>query len=328
VLKVLFTPTERPSFSLPITLKAHAIADQFRQQQPTVAQAKQVYLNTLAVQTVQYYLSLWGIATDLTASHSWHPALQALANTADLMVTGQGRLECRSLLPTATDCHIPPEVWSNRIGYVAVQFDAALQVATLLGFMPQVTTAIVPLAQWQSLDALLDCLPPCPRVASVPAAPRGESLAPTQLSQWLQGVVAIDWQPIADLLGPQPLAWSFRSGGSLQSVEPPMIRGNLLNLGIGLNIGLEAACVALLVSVGPVEQDLLEIWIRVCPVPPQTHLPPDLAVMIRDADDIVVMQAQSRHTDMIQLRFSGERGEMFSVKVTLGRQSVIKVFVI
>ncbi len=315
---VLFTPTDRQSFRLPITLKAHAVAHQFRQQQPNVAQAKRVYLNTLAVQTVRYYLSLWGIATDLTASHSWHPALQALADTADLMVIGQGRVECRVLLPGDTACRIPAEVWSDRIGYVAVQFDAALQFATLLGFLPQVTTETVPIAQWQTLEEWLDRLLPTDRT----------STAPTHLSPWLQGVVAAGWQTVTDLLGPQPPAWSFRSGGAHSSLEPPVIRGNVLNLGIGLNIGLEAACVALLVSVGPTAPDLLEIWIRACPLPPQTHLANGLAVMIMDADGIVVMQAQARHTDMIQLRFRGVPGELFSIQVTLGRQSVIKAFVI
>ncbi len=336
---VLFTPSDRPNFrrpgfSLPITAKAHAIANQFRQQQPNVAQAKQVYLNTLAVQTVRYYLSLWGIATDLTASHSWQPALQALADTADLMVTGQGRLECRALLSGATDCRIPPEVWCDRIGYVAVQFDSALKFATLLGFIPQVTTEMVPMGQWRSLDELLDRLPATTQASTTRESSALDSttpaaIVPTHLSQWLEGVVAPGWQTVAELLGPQPPAWSFRSGGSHQPIDPPMIRGNLLNLGIGLQIGLEAACVVLLVSVGPTEpDDLLEIWIRLCPVPSQTHLPAGLAVMIMDMDDLVVMQTQARHTDMIQLRFSGDRGELFSIKVTLGRQSVIKTFVI
>jgi len=40
---------EDDTFTMPLTLKAHQIANQFRQQQPNRQKAKQVYLNTLAV---------------------------------------------------------------------------------------------------------------------------------------------------------------------------------------------------------------------------------------------------------------------------------------
>jgi Protein of unknown function (DUF1822) len=313
------TQTKPGGCRLPITDQAHRSADRFRQQQPNPAKAKQVYLNTLAVQAVQTYLSWWGIATDLNASDSWNPAMQALTDTADLLLPGIGRLECRSVLPGDTDCRVPPEVWSDRIGYVAVQFDAALRAATLLGFVTRVTRERVPIVQLQALEELFDSLQPANR----PAVDR-----PIHLSQWLKGAVETGWQTVEELLGPQFPRWSFRGGGSLHSVEPPMIRGNLLNLGIGVGIGLEETSVALFVGVLPTETEFMEVWIRVCPINEQTYLPTGLAVMVLDAEDIVVMQAQSRHTDMIQLRFSGVLGEMFSIKVTLGRQSVIKVFVI
>ncbi|NJL51498.1 MAG: DUF1822 family protein, partial [Hydrococcus sp. SU_1_0] len=63
---------------MPLTLKAHQIANQFRQQQVNTQKGKQVYLNTLAVQVVSDYLNWFAIKTDLEASDSWNPVIQSL----------------------------------------------------------------------------------------------------------------------------------------------------------------------------------------------------------------------------------------------------------
>jgi Protein of unknown function (DUF1822) len=298
-----------PTISIPVTLRARETADRFRQQHPH--KAKQIYLNTLAVQVVQSYLSWFGIATDLSASHSWNPIMQALSDGADLMVTGIGRLECRSVLPNDTTCQIPSEVWADRIGYVAVQFDETLTEAKLLGFVPHVTTENVLISHLRSLDELLDRLK------------QPELNTPTHLSRWLAGTIETGWQTLEECFGHQPLL-NFRGSAQLQAVEAPVIRSRMLNLGIGL----EEVFIALLVGVIPTSQECMEIWIRVCPIDRQTYLPTGLEVIILDAEDCAAMQAQSRNTDMIQLRFTGMIGETFSIKVSLGRQSIIKVFVI
>ncbi|MGA7937600.1 MAG: DUF1822 family protein [Kovacikia sp.] len=301
---------------MPLTLKAHQIANQFRQQQASPQKAKQVYLNALAVQTVQSYLGWLGIDTDLKASDSWNPAIQVLADTADLVVRGRGKLECRPVLPGETSCHVPPEVWSDRIGYVAVQFDQELSEATLLGFVPLVTAPELPLSQLRSLNELLDRLNPSEQAAA--AQP------PVALGQWLQGGLSAGWQTIEDLFGPQQPAWSFRNISQLQAVEPLTTGGKRLDLGKEL----DAAPVALLVSLKPASEAVMDIWVKVCPMGKQTHLPADLEVKVLDQDELTVMQAQSRSTEMIQLKFSGVLGERFSVRVGLGSRSVTTAFVI
>ncbi|KAM3112615.1 DUF1822 family protein [Phormidesmis sp. 146-33] len=303
------TTVDQATVTIPITLRAREIADRFRQEHPH--KAKQVYLNTLAVQVVQAYLSWFGIATELSESYSWNPVMQALSNVADLMVTGVGRLECRSVLPNEVTCQIPAEVWGDRIGYVAVQFDQALTEAVLLGFTAQVTTETVSIAQLRSLDELLDRLK------------QSEPEAPTHLSRWLEGTIEAGWQTLEECFGQQPIL-NFRGTSQLQAVESPVIRSKMLNLGIGL----EEIFVALLVGVIPTDTEWMEVWIRVCPLDRQTYLPAGLEVIVLDAEDCAAMQAQSRHTDMIQLRFTGTIGETFSIKIALGRQSVIKAFVI
>ena len=302
-------------FTVPLTLEAHHLAKQFYQQQSNWKKAKQVYLNTLAVYAVHSYLKWLGIETDLGASESWNPTMQTLANVADLEIKGKGKLECRPVLPNEQVCYIPAEVWSNRIGYVAVHFDASLHEATLLGFVPKVTTEAVPLSQWRSLDALLD------RLAQGDSPTIFEE--PIHLSQWLQGAVAAGWQTIEELLDWSEPALSFRSA---EPVEFPalIMRGKLLDLGSQPG----ETQVALLLGLMPKHQTDLDIWVKICLQDSHSYLPPGLDLAVLDETGIAVMQAQSRQTEMIQLKFSGLSGEQFSVQLTLGTTSVTETFMI
>lgn len=309
--------SKEDTFTMPLTLKAHQFANQFRQQQPDVPKAKQVYLNSLAVQAVQSYLNWFGIETDLQHSDSWNPALHALADIADLVVKGKGKLECRPVLPEEQVCRVPPEVWSDRIGYVVVQFNPELSEATLLGFVPSVAAVEIPLSQLRSLEELLDLVH-----SSVPILSADRVV---NLGQWLQGTVAMGWQTIEDLFGLQQPAWSFRSGELLQPESEntlPMTRGKLLELG-----QLDST-IALLVGLMPTDTDTMNIWVKLCPTGDQTHLPPELELRVLDATGFAVMQAQSRNTEMIQLKFNGLPGEQFSIRVVLGTHSLTEDFVI
>lgn len=307
---------EDVTFTMPLTLKAHQAANHFRQQQTNSQKAKQVYLNTLAVQAVNSYLSWLGIETNLTASDSWNPMLQSLADTADLIIKDQGKLECRPVLPGEQTCQVPPEVWSERIGYVAVQFDTELSEATLLGFVPSVAAAEIPLSQLRSLDELLDHL--------MPAEPTPTLSAPVKISQWLQNVIEVSWQTVEDLLGTQQPAWGFRSANTLPTIEPTTTRGKLLHFP---NSG-EKDPLALLIGLMASTEATVDIWVKVRPLNPLVNLPAELELLVLDEAGVAVMQAQSRNTEMIQLKFKGMVGETFSIKVALGSHSFTEDFVI
>lgn len=320
--------SEEDTLTMPITVKAHHQAQQFWQQQPNTHTAQQVYLNTLAVQAVQSYLSWFGIATDLEASDSWNPAMQSLANTADLVVRGVGKLECRPVLPDADICEIPPEVCCDRIGYVAVQFNSELSEATLLGFVPAVATTQLPLQQLQPLDALLDYLQSYLQPAFVSVVPDSAFPARTTLSQWLQGLVQTGWQTVEDLLlqnmlNQQPV-WSFRTSSQTPTSELPMTRAKVLKF----RSPVEATSIALIVGLLPAEATVMDVWVKLCPTGNQMHLPAELDLMVLDDTGMVVMQAQSRETEMIQLKFKAMMGELFSVKVALGIDAVTENFVV
>lgn len=152
------------TLSVPLTLAAHHRAQLFYKRHANPRKAKQVYLNTLAIEAVRTYLGWLGIASDPQASDSWDPIIQTLADVADLVLPEQGKLECRPVLPGAETCYIPPETNANRLGYLPVLFDASLETATLLGFIPSnkvsVETEEILLTQVQPIVSLLDMLKP------------------------------------------------------------------------------------------------------------------------------------------------------------------------
>ncbi|OUC15142.1 MAG: hypothetical protein B0A82_08305 [Alkalinema sp. CACIAM 70d] len=328
---MMYTPAQTLTFTMPISLQAHQVAQQFWRLHPNQQKAKQVYLNTIAVQTVQTYLQWFGIATDLESGDSWNPALQALADTADLVIKDQGKLECRPVLPNQEVCLVPAEVWQERIGYVAVQLNAELTEATLLGFLPQAGQLEVPLQSLQSLDRLLEvCNETAPSIANL-------SQVAVHLSQWLQNTIDTGWQTLDALFPSSQLAFVMRGSSSEASASETnaseagasetgaiayISRGKRLNLGSATH----PVEVVLLVEFLPLESNPWEITVKLCPQQEQSVLPTDVEVMILDEQGVSVMQAQSRSTEMIQLKFLGSPGERFGVKVMSEFNSVTEEF--
>ncbi|OCR02744.1 hypothetical protein BCD67_19735 [Oscillatoriales cyanobacterium USR001] len=151
---------EIPLLTVPLELKAHELARQLAAVQSTVQKGKRVYLNALAVYAVHSYLKWLQIETDFNSSDSFNPAKTALANVADLVITGIGSLECRPVLPGETTILLPEEVIENRIGYVGVQFNERLDSVQLLGFAPSLDSLNPPqqlaLAELMPIDALIE----------------------------------------------------------------------------------------------------------------------------------------------------------------------------
>jgi hypothetical protein len=311
---------DRFTFTVPLTLEIHRFAQQFHSKQSNSHKAKQIYLNTLAICAVKFYLECLGIETDLDKSDSWNPVMQTLANTADLVVKDRGKLECRPVLPEGNSCYVPPEVLDDRIGYVAVQFDRSLTEATLLGFVPRVATEELSLNSLRSLEDLPEHLSQLEALQPVKQ--------PVQLSQWLHNVFETGWETLESLFNPpQPeLAISFRSiparNNTLESPGFGVKRGKLLNLE-----RLDEQ-VALFVGLKPATSSEINISVEVYPTGNRLYLPHDLQLIVLDEKGEAVMQAQARSTKNIQLHFSGESGESFGVRVALGDVSITEAFLI
>ena len=317
------------TFTLPLGLSAHDLAKQFWGQQSDRKQAKQVYLNSLAVYAVSYYLHCMGIKTDWEASFSWNPVMQTLADIADLEIPNIGKLECRPVLPQALVVSIPPEVWSNRIGYVAVQLDESLKRATLLGFSETADTGELPINSLRSLEDLLahlNALETSQSKIQNPLAQRRVALSKIQLSQWFENIFEAGWQSIETILGTeeQKLAFSFRSNSNLPNST--IKRAKLIDLGLQL----ENQSLALLVAITPEPEEKLSILVQVHPMEEETYLPPNLQLMMLSESGEILQKVVSRSIDnYIQLkRFRGLSGEKFAIQLTFGEMSVTEDFVI
>ncbi|NEO38753.1 MAG: DUF1822 family protein [Moorea sp. SIOASIH] len=323
---------EQFALPLPITHNARRSAEQFARQQPTPEKAQQVRLNTLAVLVVNDYMQMMGMATDLKASDSWNPIMRLLANVADLEVSGIGRIECRPIKVQDSVCHIPPEVWCDRIGYVVVQIDERSSEGTVLGFTPTADTEELPLSQLRPVDDLIDQFhQPIPQ----PIPPVVERTR-VNLSQWLNNVVETGWQTLEsleNLLNPPEPIFAFRSSG-LESTEALPLEENL-DVGIrrakliDLGLLLAGSTVALVVELVPESELKQNIRLKVYPTGSKIYLPPNLTLTVLDASGTVFLEAQARQIDnYIQLQFSGVPGEQFSVEVALGDARIIEDFAI
>lgn len=318
--------------TVPLEREAHALARQFAAEQTTLQKGKQIYLNTLAVYAVHSYLKWLEIDTDLSQCDSWHPLKRALFDIADLVLFGIGKLECRPVLPEETAISLPPEVTEDRIGYVAVQFNESLNEGQLLGFIRAVAISDaseqILIAELQPLDDLLDCIPD----AVVVAQPiTSVSQMRVNLSQWLDNTFDTGWQTLETLLKTQAtnLAFSTRSVEQLREIytDNPAISVTGAKL-IDLGMQLANQQVALIIKIVPKSEQEVDIRFRVCPASGQIYLPPNLQLIVWDESG-TSLQAQSRSIDnWIQVEFSGELGESFSAKVTLGDVSVTQNFVV
>lgn len=321
-------PVDSLRTCLPLTSAAHAAAEAAYAQQP-IAQQRQTYLNVLAVHAVQQYLQLLAIPTDWSGCDSHDLVMRSFINVADLAIPGYGRLECRPVLPGANTLDIPSEVHSDRIGYIAVQFDEDLETATLLGCVETVTQESVLIDDLYPIDYLLDKLGSAP-LAFSPVEDVPEALLnwqePVPLRDWLsktlndwvgQGWEAID--ALANLISPDVrpgLAYSVRRA----SVATPIKRGKLLSFAKGQER------VALIVGLQEAEPPETDISVEVYPTGEQGYLPQDLELMVLDENGSVVMQAQARSNRKIQIEFSGEPGEGFSIRLAMGEFSVTEAF--
>lgn len=292
--------TNQLIFSIPLSIEAHTIAQEYSQGISNIVKQKQIYLNTLAVYAVDNYLQCMGFATDWKASDSHNNLAVKLMDVADLEVKNIGKLECRPVLPKAEVCKIPPEVWSDRVGYVAVQLNSALREATILGFTPQ-AAAEISLSQLQSLSDFLLYLSEL-EVAKSPKTEASSSLV--KIGQWLDGAVDAGWQTLEHLLNPQQLGLAFKNAVS-------MTRGQKIDFGAEV----EGISVALVVKIASEADGEVDILTQVYPVG-QNVLPEGVKLSISDESGATVLEVTSRDEDnWIQLEFTAELAEKFQVKV-------------
>lgn len=324
-------PLMSDSLALPITQTARNMALEFGRQQSTPEKAQQVYLNTLAIWAVKNYLDLMDIAYDLEGSDSWNPVVRLCADVADLVVSGIGRLECRPIAPHEVTCSLPPEVWSDRIGYLLVMINDEQRQASLLGFTPSAIVGNISLNQLQPLESLLAHLSEfMPALASPPAL---VGIGPCiDLGQWLQGVFDRGWQQVGELLQyPNPeLAFNFRSATTstldLDAESVQIERAKLVQFKD------DATDISLVLIMNLLQTEIdgqRMIRVQLRPSGHSPYLPNNLVLRILDAQKTTFLEAQSRFEDnYLQLQFSGSPAEQFHLSLEQGNQTITETFVL
>jgi hypothetical protein len=301
----MLSTTEPLTFKVQLSFEAHSLAQKYSKLQSSPAKAKQVYLNILSVYAVDFYLQCMGFETDWPGSDSRNPLMLKLLDLADLDVKQFGKLECRPVLPDQTFCYIPPDVWQDRIGYVAVQLNPSLKEATILGFTKNPRSEF-PLMQLQSLEDFLAYL----------SRIRQPKLV--NLRNWFEGSFEEGWQTLKELFtGEQfELAQSFRSAVSIA-------RGQEIDLGMQL----AEQKLALVVRLPHEEDSEIDITVQVHPLGNKNYLPKGLRLSVLDESEAVILEAESRDEDnFIQLGLIAETGDEFSIKITLGEATIIQNF--
>ncbi len=321
---------EDSSLFLPISTKSRKLARSLAAQHSIPSLVERVRRNTLAVLVIHDYLEMMGVTTNLEVSDCWNPVVQICADIADLEIEGVGKLECRSILSGEEICYVPAEVWAERIGYVVVQFDSDWRSASLLGFVPQVSTESIAIECLEPIENLLVAINYKKESTLQNVV---NNLAISNLSNWLQNLFESGWQELETLLsvlsGTQPqLSWRTRQLTSDifndLSNQNEVRRGKLIDLGFQLS----SSVLALLITISPIDQTEINIRLTIHSVV-DMFLPEFLKLVVIDDSGSVFLTAESRSIDnYIQIQFSGRIGEQFSVQVSLGEFSLVENFII
>ncbi|NJL80625.1 MAG: DUF1822 family protein [Richelia sp. RM2_1_2] len=294
---------------VPLGKDAHRYAEKFAGEQDSVEKGKQVYLNTLAVYAVHNYLKWLNIETALHQSDSWNWSIRTFFDIADLMLPNVGRIECRPVLPGENAVVLPQEVTQERIGYVAVRFTKQLDFVEILGFIPAAIIAqseIIEVSRLHSLTVLIDTI--------------NQRKNLVNLCQWLEGIFNQDWQS-PELV----LAGNFRSAATITRQNTDS-QTNSISRAKVINLGKQ---IVSLIELTPTNSAIFDIRLRVYPAENAVHLPQNLQMSILDELGNACMTTQAETAnDWIQLEFSCQHEEKFSVEFKLGETTIIEEFVV
>lgn len=306
-------------FTVPLSYEAHENAERCVESIKNPDKLKQVYLNSLAVYSVNYYLQLMGLETEIENSYSQDPIAVQLSNVADLSLKNIGKVECCPVLPDENQFNITPDVTEERLAYIAVQFTESLKQGTILGYIKN-PLATVELNQLQSLEDLLLYLSTLEIEAK-----EIEAQSESKLGKWLEGIVEEGWQRVEELFTPQQLGLAFMNRN-----EVSVMRGQELDLGIQLNQVSVALVTKVTRLINPNDEGISEadILMQIRPIS-VLNLPSELVLQIKDDSGEIVLETQSREEDnWIQLAFSAEYGEAFQVVVSYQDAVITKNFLL
>jgi hypothetical protein len=307
-------------FTVPLSFEAHSLAQQNHKLINDLQKAKQVYLNTLAVYAVNFYLSCLGFKTEMEQSDCRNPICLQFMNVADLASAKIGKLECRPVLPNASSFEIPPEARANRIAYVAVQMSQSLKEATILGFTPT-PAAEIPLNRLRSLAEFPEYLA---RIQEATCQKKA-----THLRNWFEDAFETGWQTVETLLGNNSKNFALVRGKTRFGVD--VKRAKLLD--VGMQLGDRCLILAIAISQESISQEsdeTIKVLVQVHPHRGYTYLPSNLELVMLSETDEIIQEVRSRNQDnYIQLKtFSAQTGDSFKIRVAFNGISITENFLL
>lgn len=117
---------------------------------------------------------------------------------------------------------------------------------------------------------------------------------------------------------------------SLQKIDPSnpatgIRRVKLVDLGMQIAGNAVALAVALVQKVN----GEVGVLVQVYPTGDEDYLPPDLQLLLLSESGVILREVIARRTDVcLQLKFSGDKSEKFSIKLALEKANIIENFVI
>ncbi|MBE7385067.1 MAG: DUF1822 family protein [Leptolyngbya sp. SIO1E4] len=278
------------------------------------AKGEQIFLNTLSVLSVHEYLSILGIATDVTQGDSWQTHLRLIDNPADLYLIERGLIECIPVSPNTSEVPVSPDIQLRRVAYLIVELQEPFQEAQLKGFGTacEITRDKLLINQLHPTSDLPQHL---------------AKFHSSQLCQWFQGRIEAIWQPPEQIIATRYPAFRFRaqSGPILRKARSTILKSEVgLPLQLGLVIAAksndEAICVSVQLHPG-IQKD------------PEANvgctLPAGVSLELRSDEEETIQSVSARSTPsdtFIQLNpFEGLPNEQYQIRVSLGNQEEIEI---
>ncbi|GCL54813.1 hypothetical protein NIES3806_21560 [Microcystis aeruginosa NIES-3806] len=288
---------ERLTFTVPLSGADFKLAQKFSCEQKDADKSKQVFLNTLAVLAVNFYCQCLKVETNLEESTIGHYNRRILMDSADLKIDVLGKLECRPVLPNENICYVPSEVWSDRVGYVVVEIDEEAKKAILFGFVEQIETNELPLAQLPDIDNLLDLL----------------LLAKNK--QFLERTFAKNWNEdeSAEILKDKQKKLVRRDSPALptidKSITSPLYRAKYITL--------IRRTFILLVRITPTKEGKFQLLVE---VESSKKIPSDLNLKLLSLSDQTLKANPTKGDHYISLKYTLQLGESFQIQVKRGEE--------
>ena len=213
-------------------------------------------------------------------------------DSADLKIDVLGKLECRPVVPNENICYVPSEVWSDRVGYVVVEIDEEAKKAILFGFVEQIETNELPLAQLPDIDNLVDLL----------------LLAKNK--QFLERIFAKNWDEdeSAKILKDKQKSFVCLDNPALptidKSITSPLYRAKYITL--------IRRTFILFVRITPTKEGKFQLLVE---VESSKKIPSDLNLKLLSLSDQTLKANPKKGGDYISLEYTLQLGESFQIQV-------------